>query len=129
MILDGLKSGEFLREDLEPDISTLEILINDYHAKRDDMDCAHPCNGVCRECRKPVVWVTMVPSMESIALHPELEHGGNIEVRRNGIGKLYGKDTGPDAEERKMILHSDVCKGSWRNERSKMIQDTIRRMR
>ena len=75
------------------------------------------------------MYVTMVPSMETVALHPELEHGGNIEVRRSGAGRLYGKDTGPDAEERKMILHSDVCKGAWRNERSGMIRDTIRKMR
>ena len=93
------------------------------------MDCAFPCNGICRDCKKPVVHVTMVPEMEVMALQPTLEHGGNIEVRRNGIGKLYGKDTGPDIEERKMILHSEVCKGSWESERSKMIQGAIGKLK
>ena len=93
------------------------------------MDCAFPCNGICRDCKKPVVHVTMVPEMEAMALQPTLEHGGNIEVRRNGIGKLYGKDTGPDIEERKMILHSELCKRSWESERSKMIQGAIGKLR
>lgn len=76
------------------------------------MDCAYPCNGACRSCGQPVVYVTMLPIeywSESVAMNPELEHGGNIEIRPNNVGKLFAKETGPDPELKKFIMHSTAC--------------------
>ena len=80
------------------------------------IDTDVPCNGVCRSCHQPVIWVTMVPSMKPTPIDPSLEHGGNVEVRANSKGKLYGKVTGPDPEERKRISHFATCPDAdtWR---------------
>lgn len=114
------------------------------------MDCGYPCSGVCRSCGQPVVYVTMLPRNEQVAMNPEFEHGGNIEIRPNKAGRLYAKETGPDPEQRKFIVHSIACierkprskadalvpdtsvssqpnhRKTWHEERSEMIQEAIK---
>lgn len=122
--------------------------------------CAFACNGACRTCGQPVVHVTMLPIVDgdvvSVAMNPELEHGGNIEIRPNKAGKLFAKETGPDPDQRKFIKHSIACVGrrpsskadsmmpvnesrvargeeqqrpkAWPEERAAMIQEAIEKL-
>lgn len=123
------------------------------------MNCGHLCNGVCQLCGQAVVHVTMLlagDQSEIVAMNPELEHGGNVEIRPNKSGKLFAKETGPDPEQTKFIVHSIACIGrkpysrsdamvpsgnsrvekcedssrrrTWAEERADMIQEALRKL-
>ena len=101
--------------------------------REEPMDCAFMCNGSCRSCGHPVVHVTMLPADKwgdrLVGMNPELEHGGNIEIRRNKSGRLYAKETGPDPEEKKFIMHSTACIGRKKNSKADaLMPDAIRNL-
>ena len=94
------------------------------------MDCAFMCNGSCRSCGQPTVYVTMLPvekwGSRLVAMNPELEHGGNIEIRRNKSGRLFAKETGPDPEQRKFIMHSAACIGRKKNSKADALMPDVK---
>lgn len=83
----------------------------------EDLQDYFQANGECRSCGKSVIFVTMLPSEKTTPIDPDLEHGGNVEIRKNSKGKLYAKVTGPDPEQRKWISHFATCPQAdgWRN--------------
>jgi len=136
-----------------------KIARHDEAKKEEPVDCAFPCNGACRVCGQPVVYVTMLPLDgwdEAVAMNPEFEHGGNIEIRPNKAGKLFGKETGPDPDQKKFIMHRLACvqrrphskadammpqepqvtrreesphrPKTWPEERAEMIQEALRKL-
>jgi len=74
-------------------------------------------NGTCRTCGANVIFAKMLPSLNLAPIDVSLEHGGNVELRRNSKGFLFAKVTGPDCEQRKYISHFATCKQAddWRN--------------
>ncbi len=90
-------------------------------------ELGEPCNGVCRSCMQPVIWVTMLSGdpqdwkRTPTPINPGLEPGGNVEIRRNGERRLFAKVTGKDEEQSKYISHFATCPqaGSWRERKSK----------
>ena len=64
----------------------------------------------CRSCGAPVFWVIMLPKQKAAPLNAELDHGGNVEVRKGkNSDELYGKVTGPDEERRMFLSHFATC--------------------
>lgn len=73
----------------------------------------------CRACGATIVVVTQVAGKSNhrgprMALNPDLEEGGNVEVRANRQSKLFGKVVGPDPERKLYTLHAETCEGRRR---------------
>lgn len=125
LLIEDLSSGDVTIEDLQPEIGQLVELI-ETAKKEKEMDCPFYCNGVCRSCRQPVMWVRMVTIDDdgnkvvgkSMPIDPEYHEGGNITVKRNAKNELFGMVTGPDPEEKKFISHFATCPDAdkWRKQ-------------
>lgn len=63
----------------------------------------------CKSCGKAILWVPMAPSRKLAPIDVDLDHGGNIELRRNKAGKLFAGVTGPDPERKMFLSHFVTC--------------------
>ena len=74
----------------------------------------------CGSCGAHIVWVISAKSRKPMPLDPDLDHGGNIELRRGrNSNTIYAAITGPDPERKMFLSHFATCPQSseWRKGR------------